>query len=262
HARDRRPAAHEPHDLAPRPAGALPAGRGRRRDLQGLRERRHGLPDRLDRRDRGPASVPAVARARRVHAPRPHDRVPPVHRHAERDVLELDPDRDDDDGRLLDQLRRPLRGREVVPGPRDDDAHRLTLPRPELLPRARARARRLLVLAILAERDRARARPRPAPRRDLPGRRRPRGLRVPRPTRTTGRPGRGRDVPSDVKVRAQPRSRSPMRCTCIEFVVPGTPTGAPETTTTRSPCSARPFARSVWSTWPTISSEFATRGTW
>ena len=30
--------------------------------------------------------------------------------------------RDDDDGRLLDQLRHPLRGREVVPGPRDDDA--------------------------------------------------------------------------------------------------------------------------------------------
>src|SRR5690606_30024073 len=71
----------------------------------------------------------------------------------------------------------------VVPGPGDDDAHGLPLPRPHLLPPARPHAHRALVRERMAERHRARPDPRPAAQRHLPGRRRGRGLRLPRPPR-------------------------------------------------------------------------------
>ena len=59
--------------------------RRERHDLQGVRERRHRVPRRRARRDRGPADVPAVVGRAQVFASA--DRfsvVPPVHRHARR----------------------------------------------------------------------------------------------------------------------------------------------------------------------------------
>src|SRR5690606_6108682 len=74
---------------------------------------------------------------------------------------------------------------------------------------------------------------------------------------------RCRSAPSGPRAGHLRRSEwSPLLCTRIEFVVPGWPTGAPETTTTRSPTSARPLACRVVSTWPTIASVFSTSGTW
>ncbi len=70
------------------------------------------------------------------------------------------------------------------------------------------------------------------------------------------------DRPGPFVVRVAAQTPLPKRCTRIEFVVPEMPTGAPNTMTTRSPASARPWRRSVWSTWITIASVCATVSTW
>ena len=66
-----------------------------------------------------------VPRAVGVRRAEPHHRALPVHRHPGRDVLVLDPDRDDLRRRVLDHRRRAVRRRPVVPRPRDAEARRL-----------------------------------------------------------------------------------------------------------------------------------------
>jgi transcriptional regulator with XRE-family HTH domain len=65
------------------------------RDHPRLRERRPAAADGCHRIGRGPDRVPQVRRARRIRRAEPHRRALPVHRHARRDVLVLEPDRQD-----------------------------------------------------------------------------------------------------------------------------------------------------------------------
>ena len=85
--RDGRAPVHQPRDAAPRPALPLRPQRRGGHHLQGVRERRAGVPGRLDGRDRGAADVPALGGPAGLHLARPVSDLPPVHRHPRRHAL-------------------------------------------------------------------------------------------------------------------------------------------------------------------------------
>ena len=73
---------HQPRHPSPGPAVPLRQERRGRHHLQGLRERRRGVPGRRDRRDRGPADVPALVGPAGLRRSRPVQPALPVLRHA------------------------------------------------------------------------------------------------------------------------------------------------------------------------------------
>ena len=117
--RDGRAPVHEPGHPPPRPALPLREERRGRHHLQGVRERRGGLPGRRGRRDRGPADVPGMVRAAGVRRGGPVQPAVPVLRHAVGHLLVRGRGRPGPGARLRDHARRPVRAFPLVPRPGD-----------------------------------------------------------------------------------------------------------------------------------------------
>src|SRR5690606_16184032 len=173
-------ALHQPRHRPPRHAAALPAGGRRWVGREGVRERRAAAAHGCDGRRRGADRVPLLVGAHRVRPHQPHDRVLPVHRHPRGHLLRVDADGHERVVGVLDHDRRAVRRVEVVPRARGEPSGAVAVPGCELLQAPAVRARVALGGQGLDERQGARAHLLAVAVGHLPGRRRPRAVRVPR----------------------------------------------------------------------------------
>src|SRR6266567_3585285 len=133
---------HQPGHASPGPAVSFREERRERHHLQGLRERRRGLPGRPVRRDRGTAALPAVVRQAGVRGRRPLLPVLPVLRHAVGQLFLRRPGGPARRPRVRHHARRPVRALPLVPRPRGDHQDTFGLPGRRVLQPAAGRAGR------------------------------------------------------------------------------------------------------------------------